>query len=150
MPARARRRCRSPGWLLLSNPDFPLINVEAVITANPDCDARDAGYISTLEFTMPNNATKFIDVPPGADVCWRSDRNPGRPSPGQMVEVGPSLSRAGKDDQRKPVASAAAPHRARLNRIVTETSMRGWVMPAGNGGSVAPRIISSIDASRSG
>jgi hypothetical protein len=72
-----------PGWLLLSNPDFPLINVEAVITANPDCDARDAGYISTLEFTMPNNATKFIDVPPGADVCWRSDRNPGRPSPGR-------------------------------------------------------------------
>jgi hypothetical protein len=72
-----------PGMLLLSNPDFPLINVEAVITANPDCDARDDGYISTLEFTMPNNSTRFIDVPPGADVCWRSDRNPGRPSPGR-------------------------------------------------------------------
>jgi hypothetical protein len=72
-----------PGRLLLSNPDFPLINVEAVITANPDCDARDDGYISTLEFTMPNNATKFIDVPPGANVCWRSDRNPGRPTPGR-------------------------------------------------------------------
>ena len=73
-----------PGRLLLSNQDFPLINVEAVITANPDCDARDEGYISTLEFTMPNNATKFIDVPPGANVCWRSDRNPGRPSPGRL------------------------------------------------------------------
>ena len=73
----------SPGRLLLSNPDFPLINVEAVITANPDCDSRDDGYISTLEFTMPNNATKFIDAPPGANVCWRSDRNPGRPSPGR-------------------------------------------------------------------
>jgi hypothetical protein len=72
-----------PGRLLLSNPDFPLINVEAVITANPDCDARDDGYISTLEFTMPNNATKFIDVPSGANICWRSDRNPGRPTPGR-------------------------------------------------------------------
>ena len=72
-----------PGTLLLSNPDFPLVNVEAVITANSDCDARDDGYISTLEFTMPNNSTKFIDVPPGADVCWRSDRNPGRPAPGR-------------------------------------------------------------------
>jgi len=72
-----------PGRLLLSNPDFPLINVEAVITANPDCDARDDGYISTLKFTMPNNATKFIDVPPGANICWRSDRNPGRPVPGR-------------------------------------------------------------------
>ena len=72
-----------PGRLLLSNPDFPLINVEAVITANPDCEARDGGYVSTMVFTMPNNATKFIDAPPGADVCWRSDRNPGRPSPGR-------------------------------------------------------------------
>jgi len=72
-----------PGRLNLSNPDFPLVNVEAVITENPDCDARNDGYISTLEFTMPNNSTKFIDVPPGADVCWRSDRNPGRPSPGR-------------------------------------------------------------------
>jgi hypothetical protein len=72
-----------PGRLRLSNPDFGLVNVEAVITANPDCDARDNGYFSTMEFTMPNNATKFIDAPPGADVCWRSDRNPGRPSPGR-------------------------------------------------------------------
>ena len=72
-----------PGRLLLSNPDFPLINVEAVITANADCDARDDGYVSTLEFAMPNNATKFIDVPPGANVCWRSDRNPGRPVAGR-------------------------------------------------------------------
>jgi hypothetical protein len=72
-----------PGRLLLSNPDFPLINVEAVITANPDCDARDDGYISTLEFTMPNNATKFIDAPPGTNVCWRRDRNPVRPAPGR-------------------------------------------------------------------
>ena len=72
-----------PGRLQLSNPNFGLINVEAVITANPDCEARDGGYVSTMVFTMPNNATKFIEAPPGADVCWRSDRNPGRPSPGR-------------------------------------------------------------------
>jgi hypothetical protein len=73
----------APGRLRLSNPNFGLINVEAVITANPDCGARDGGYVSTLEFTMPNDATKFIEAPPGADVCWRSDRNPGRPVPGR-------------------------------------------------------------------
>jgi hypothetical protein len=72
-----------PGRLQLSNPNFGLINVEAVITANSDCAARDDGYVSTLEFTMPNNSTKFIEAPPGADVCWRSDRNPGRPAPGR-------------------------------------------------------------------
>lgn len=72
-----------PGRLQLSNPNFGLINVEAVITASEDCGVRGAGYVSTLEFTMPNNATKFIDAPPGANVCWRSDRNPGRPAPGR-------------------------------------------------------------------
>jgi hypothetical protein len=72
-----------PGRLQLSNPNFGLINVEAVITANPDCAARDDGYVSTLEFAMPNNATKFIEAPPGTDVCWRSDRNPGRPVAGR-------------------------------------------------------------------
>ena len=72
-----------PGRLLLSNPDFPLINVETVITANPDCEALDSGYVSTSGFIMPNNSTRFIDAPPGADVCWRRDRNPGRPAPGR-------------------------------------------------------------------
>jgi hypothetical protein len=72
-----------PGRLLLSNPNFPLINVEAVVTANPDCDARDSGYVSISGFVMPNNSTRFIDAPPGADVCWRHDRNPGRPVPGR-------------------------------------------------------------------
>jgi len=82
--------------LLLSNPDFGLINVEAVITANPDCAARDNGYISTLEFTLPNNSTKFIDVPAGADVCWRTDRNPGRPVPGRWSRWDRAYSAAGR------------------------------------------------------
>jgi hypothetical protein len=72
-----------PGRLLLSNPNFPLINVETVVTANPDCEVRDSGYVTTSGFMMPNNSTRFIDAPPGADVCWRRDRNPGRPAPGR-------------------------------------------------------------------
>ena len=72
-----------PGTLLLSNMDFGSTNVEAVITANPDCAARGPGYVSTLEFVLPNNATKFIDVPPGTEVCWRRDRDPAQPVAGQ-------------------------------------------------------------------
>jgi len=72
-----------PGTLLLSNLDFGPTNVEAVITANPDCGARGPGYVSTLEFILPNNATKFIDVPPGAEICWRRDRDPSQPVAGQ-------------------------------------------------------------------
>ncbi len=72
-----------PGTLLLSNPNFGSTNVEAVITANPDCGARGPGYVSTLEFVLPTNATKFIDVPPGTEVCWRRDRDPSQPVAGQ-------------------------------------------------------------------
>lgn len=72
-----------PGTLSLSNLNFGPTNVEAVITANPDCGARGLGYVSTLEFVLPNDATKFIDVPPGAEVCWRRDRDPSQPVAGQ-------------------------------------------------------------------
>ena len=70
------------GSLLLSNPHFGPTRVEAVITANADCRARDAGYVSTLELVIPTNATRFIDAPPGADVCWRRDRDPDQPVAG--------------------------------------------------------------------
>ena len=72
-----------PGTLLLSNLNFGPTNVEAVITANPDCSARGPGYVSTLEFVLPDNATKFIDVPPGDEICWRRDRDPSQPVSGQ-------------------------------------------------------------------
>lgn len=71
------------GTLLLNNPDFGPTNVEAVITSNPDCSSRGSGYVSTLEFTLPNNATKIIDVPPGDEICWRRDRNPDQPVAGE-------------------------------------------------------------------
>jgi hypothetical protein len=45
---------------------------------------------------------------------------------------------------------AKAGYRVRLNRIISETSMRDAAIPGGNGGSCAPRSISSRPASRSG
>src|SRR5262245_18978083 len=71
------------GSLWLTNLNFGPTNVEAVITANPDCNARNDGYVPTLEVLLPPNATKFIDAPPGADVCWRRPRDPNEPVAGQ-------------------------------------------------------------------
>jgi hypothetical protein len=72
-----------PGTLLLSNPDFGPTHVQAVITANADCGSHGPGYVSTLEFVLPNDATRFVDVPPGTEVCWRRDRDPDQPVAGQ-------------------------------------------------------------------
>jgi hypothetical protein len=73
----------TPGTLLLSNPHFGPTNVEAVITANADCGARGPGYVSTLRFVLPNNATRIVEVPAGSDICWRRDRDPEQPVAGE-------------------------------------------------------------------
>jgi hypothetical protein len=76
---------QGPGTLLLSNTHFGPSDVEAVITANADCGSRGPGYVSTLEFVLPSNATKFVDVPPGTEVCWRY-RDPEHPVAGQWSD----------------------------------------------------------------
>jgi hypothetical protein len=93
-------------------------------------------------------------------LAQRSQPRPAVPQP--MVAVGPRLSRARQTGRRNPLAPTKAviaglefsrqfaSYRRRLKRIVTETSIRGCGIPAGKGGKVAPRIISSTDVSRSG
>jgi hypothetical protein len=76
----------APGLLLLSNPDFPTNDVETVITSNADCGARGPGYRSTGEFVLPNNATRFLAVPPGTRICWRHDRVPEQPVAGEWSD----------------------------------------------------------------
>ena len=84
--ACAPARPPQPGTLLLNNPHFGPTNVEAVITSNPNCASRGPGYVSTLEFVLPSNATKIIDVPPGDEICWRRDRDPSQPVAGQWSD----------------------------------------------------------------
>jgi hypothetical protein len=68
--------------LSLNNPYWDRVNVQLVVTRNSDCDKRSDGYLSSREFVMPRNQTEVIDVPNGATVCWRRDRNPDTPAAG--------------------------------------------------------------------
>ena len=68
--------------LNLNNPYWDRVNVQLVVTRNSDCDSRGDGYLSSREFVMPRNQTEVIDVPKGANVCWRRDRNPDNPAAG--------------------------------------------------------------------
>ena len=67
--------------LILNNPTWDRVNVEAVITASPDCDNRDA-YVSTQDFVMTKNHTRQIEAPKAENICWRHDRNPNNPVAG--------------------------------------------------------------------
>src|SRR5436190_19903696 len=71
--------------LTLNDPYWDRVTVEIVITSNTDCDNRGQGYVSSREIVMRKNKTEAIDVPAGANVCWRHDRNPTTrwPAPGR-------------------------------------------------------------------
>jgi hypothetical protein len=79
--------CSSPApadstRLSLNNPYWDRVNVQLVVTRNSDCDKRGDGYLASREFVMPRNQIEVIDVPNGATVCWRRDRNPDNPAAG--------------------------------------------------------------------
>jgi hypothetical protein len=68
--------------LILNDPYWDRVNVEVVVTRRADCDSRDAGFLSSKEIVMRKSTTERFDVPNGANICWRHDRNPNEPVKG--------------------------------------------------------------------
>jgi hypothetical protein len=73
----AAASCTAPTHLTLSNFRFDHANVEAVATANPDCNAGDPGA-APLDFILPFKGTRVIEAPLAADICWRRQVGPGQ------------------------------------------------------------------------
>ena len=79
--------CASPppadtARLTLNNPYWDRVNVQLVVTRSSDCDSRGEEFIDGRELVMTRNRLEVIDVPDGANVCWRRDRNPEKPEAG--------------------------------------------------------------------
>ena len=68
--------------LTLNDPYWERVNVEVVITKRADCASRGEGYISTKDLVMRKNTTETFEVPSGANLCWRHDRDPNNPVAG--------------------------------------------------------------------
>jgi hypothetical protein len=68
--------------LTLNNPYWDRVNVQLVVTRSSDCGSRGDGFIDSRELVMSRNRPEVIDVPNGANVCWRRDRDPDRPEAG--------------------------------------------------------------------
>ena len=69
--------------LTLKDPSWDRVNVQVVITKSSDCDNRGPEFVGQDEFVMVKDRNKAITAPEGAIICWRRDRNPESPSPGQ-------------------------------------------------------------------
>ena len=71
--------------LTLNNPAWDKVNVEVVFTKRGDCKPGD-GVIATKQVVMRKNKTEGFNVPDGASVCWRHDRNPNNPKQGDWTD----------------------------------------------------------------
>jgi hypothetical protein len=71
--------------LTLNNPFWDRVNVEVIFTKRGDCNQGD-GFINSRQVVMRKNKTESFDVPEGASVCWRHDRNPNNPKSGDWTD----------------------------------------------------------------
>ena len=69
--------------LTLRNTVWNHVNVQVVITKGTNCDDRGPEYVSSQDFQLARDQTRTIVAPEGAGVCWRHDRYPDKPKPGE-------------------------------------------------------------------
>ena len=72
--------------LILDDPAWDRVNVEAVITKSEDCNERSNGYVKTEDFVMRKDQTHKVVAPDAETICWRHDRDPNNPVPGDWSE----------------------------------------------------------------
>ncbi len=69
--------------LTLRNTQWEHVNVQVVITRTSDCEARGPEFISTQDVVLHRDQTKTIVAPNESTICWRHDRYPTNPHPGE-------------------------------------------------------------------
>ena len=74
---------RDSSKLTLRNTAWDHVNVQLVIIKVGDCDATGADVVSSQDFVLHRDQTKSFHVPNGTNVCWRHDRFPTNPKPGE-------------------------------------------------------------------
>ncbi len=72
--------------LVLDDPTWDRVNVQAVITLSSDCDERQNGHVATQNFVMTKGHSHEVVAPNAETICWRHDRDPNNPVPGNWSE----------------------------------------------------------------
>lgn len=67
--------------LVLVNPHWGRVHVEAVVTKSGDCGQKKS-YIAVHKFEMGKGQTHSIEAPNAENICWRHDSDPDHPAPG--------------------------------------------------------------------
>ena len=92
--------------LVLDNPTWDRVNVEAVITKSEDCNERANGYVATKDFAMAKGQTHKVVAPNAETICWRHDRDPTNPVPRRLVGMEPRHPVPRSDHRDRPISSS--------------------------------------------
>jgi len=76
---------RDGNQLTLHNSVWDQVHVEIVVTKSANCDDRGPEFVARKEVLIRKDKVENVDVPPEAAVCWRHDRNPNNPKPGDWT-----------------------------------------------------------------
>jgi hypothetical protein len=69
--------------ITLRNMQWNHVNVQVVVTRAGNCDDRGPDFISSQDLVLQKEQTKTIVAPNETSVCWRHDRYPTNPHPGE-------------------------------------------------------------------
>ncbi|HWD58419.1 MAG TPA: hypothetical protein VG308_09090 [Stellaceae bacterium] len=70
--------------ITLRNMQWQHVNVQVVITRGGNCDIHDgADFVGSQDFQLHMDQTKTVVAPAETSVCWRHDRYPSNPHPGE-------------------------------------------------------------------
>jgi hypothetical protein len=67
----------------LRDTEWNHVNVQVVITKSANCDDRGPEFVGSQDFVLHKDESKTVIAPNGTSVCWRHDRFPNKPTPGE-------------------------------------------------------------------
>jgi hypothetical protein len=85
--------------ITLHNAEWTHVNVQVVITKSADCNNRGSEFVGQQDFVMIKDQRRDVIAPNGTSVCWRHDRNPENPTPGQWSGWSRAIPFPGEDTE---------------------------------------------------
>jgi hypothetical protein len=83
--------------LTLRNTQWVHVNVQVIITHATSCDNPGPDLISSQDFVLTRDQLKTIVAPSETTVCWRHDRYPTNPHPGEWTGWSKAILFPGND-----------------------------------------------------
>jgi hypothetical protein len=83
--------------LTLQNTAWEHVNVQVVITKSADCDDRGPEFVGSQDFYLLKDQSHTVIAPNGTSVCWRHDRFPNKPTPGEWSGWSRAIPFPGED-----------------------------------------------------